>query len=589
MRENRTAAPASCAQGSISRRNLLKFGGTMAAGAAALGVMGCAKTPEPKGGDASGSSANDSSNGTVASASEPKRWSWEEAPAAIEDDQLVDIIEHDFVIVGAGLAGCSTACSLAQNGGDVIVLEKTSTYGARGGHFGSINTKRWVEAIGETDPALVARDWIAQCNSRCKEPLVWEFLNNCAEAMDWCLDLATDRGFTPGMVEATYKGATYHEYYGTYVLRAPEDFKASAKAEESRMNCPEAIGNSAVFVLRDEALVNGASFVYNSPAVQLVKDGDRISAVIAQDEDGYKKYVARKAVILTSGDISGDDEMCERYSPLMLKCERTDYAPLGANTGDGQKMGMWVGAKMEEAPFSPMIHPQGYARLNHFFMIVNTLGKRFMNEGAWSQGKSLAILTTEGNAGHGWTIFDDKWLEEIPQTLEIGGGMFWDSRSHMYGKDWAPKDDENFFAAADEAGWVKKADTIEELADLIAAEEPNFVKADFIAEVEKYNENCRNGKDVDFGKDPGLLFELKNPPFYAGKTGPSRMVCPGGLLVNTDSQVLDADDKPINGLYAVGNVAGGLYGVDYPLVILGNSHGRCITFGYLLGKHLTSK
>lgn len=587
MHEEKTASTTKAipsTPSTLSRRSLFKLGGAMAAGAAALGVMGgCAAAPAPK------SAEGDGEANTKASAAEDARWSWETIPAAIGDEQVAETIEHDYVVVGAGLAGCSTACSLAQNGGDVVVLEKTSTYGARGGHFGSINTKRWVDAIGETDPALVARDWVAQCNSRCKEPLVWEFLNNCAEAMDWCLDLATDRGFTPKMVEATYKGATYHEYYGTYVISAPEDFKASAKSDESRANCPEAIGNSAVFVLRDEALVNGATFVYDSPAVQLVKEGNRVSAVIAQDADGYKKYVARKAVILTSGDISGDDEMCERYSPLMLKCERTDYVPLGANTGDGQKMGIWIGAKMEEAPFSPMIHPQGYARLNHFFMIVNTLGKRFMNEGAWSQGKSLGILTTEGNAGHAWTIFDDKWLEEIPQTLEIGGGMFWDSRSHMYGNEWAPRDDENFFKTADEAGWVKKADTIEELADLIAAEEPNFIKSDFIEQVDRYNEMCRNGKDTQFGKDPGLLFELKNPPYYAGKTGPSRMVCPGGLLVNTDSQVLDENDQPIEGLYAVGNVAGGLYGVDYPLVILGNSHGRCITFGYLLGKHLTGK
>ena len=200
---------------------------------------------------------------------------------------------------------------------------------------------------------------------------------------------------------------------------------------------------------------------------------------------------------------------------------------------------------------------------------------------------SISVLATEGNAEHAWTIIDSNWLEEIPQTLEIGGGMFWDSRSHMYGNDRAPRDDEGFFEAADKAGHIKQADTLEELGALIAEEDPNFDVDTFVAEVERYNEMCRNGKDTDFGKHPGLLFELANPPYFVAKSGPSRMVCPGGILINTNGECLDANDQPIPGLYAVGNVSGGLYGVDYPLVILGNSHGRAITFGWLLGRELT--
>ena len=334
-------------------------------------------------------------------------------------------------------------------------------------------------------------------------------------------------------------------------------------------------------------MIADAQFVYEAPAVQLVKDGDRVVAVIAQQADGYHKYVGTKGIVLATGDISGDDEMCARYSPLMLRCGAKEYTPLGANTGDGQKMGLWVGAKLEEAPFSPMIHPQGFARINHFFLSVNTLGRRYMNEGVWAQGKSLGVLTTEGNADHAWTIIDSAWLEEIPQTLEIGGGMFWDSRSHMYGNDWAPRDDEGFFEAADRAGYIKQADTIAELGALIAEEDPSFDVEAFVAEVERYNEMCRNGKDTDFGKHPGLLFELANPPYFAAKSGPSRMVCPGGILINTNGECLDANDQPIPGLYAVGNVSGGPYGVDYPLVILGNRHGRAIAFGWLLGRELT--
>ena len=67
------------------------------------------------------------------------------------------------------------------------------------------------------------------------------------------------------------------------------------------------------------------------------------------------------------------------------------------------------------------------------------------------------------------------------------------------------------------------------------------------------------------------------------------MCAPGGALIDAKGEVLKEGDEPIPGLYAVGNCSGGLYAVDYPLVINGNSHGRCITFGYDLGRDLATK
>ncbi len=58
----------------------------------------------------------------------------------------------------------------------------------------------------------------------------------------------------------------------------------------------------------------------------------------------------------------------------------------------------------------------------------------------------------------------------------------------------------------------------------------------------------------------------------------------GGLIVDDHLRVLDKDQDPIPGLYAAGNVSGGLYGVDYPTLISGNSHGRAVTWGYLAGR-----
>lgn len=79
---------------------------------------------------------------------------------------------------------------------------------------------------------------------------------------------------------------------------------------------------------------------------------------------------------------------------------------------------------------------------------------------------------------------------------------------------------------------------------------------------------------------------VKEGPFYALKVGPALLAVTGGLRVNTDFQCLDADGQPIEGLYALGNCMGDITAIDYPINVAGNSHGRCITYGYLLGKDL---
>ena len=79
---------------------------------------------------------------------------------------------------------------------------------------------------------------------------------------------------------------------------------------------------------------------------------------------------------------------------------------------------------------------------------------------------------------------------------------------------------------------------------------------------------------------------MREGPFYAIKVGPALLAIPGGLRTNADFQCLDADGRAIGGLYALGNVQGDVCAVDYPINVPGNSHGRCIAFGYVLGRAL---
>ncbi len=79
-----------------------------------------------------------------------------------------------------------------------------------------------------------------------------------------------------------------------------------------------------------------------------------------------------------------------------------------------------------------------------------------------------------------------------------------------------------------------------------------------VATVNRYNELCKMGKDVDYGKRSEMLTTITEPPFYALKWGPALLNVHGELFYDTGMHVLDSDSKPIPGLFAVGNVAGGL-------------------------------
>lgn len=128
------------------------------------------------------------------------------------------------------------------------------------------------------------------------------------------------------------------------------------------------------------------------------------------------------------------------------------------------------------------------------------------------------------------------------------------------------------------AGNVLMADTQEELAEKMGVPVDNF-----LASVAQINAAADAGCDAAFGKRRELLFRLDKAPYYALKFGPALLAVVGGLQVNTRMEVRDGNGGTVAGLYAIGNAAGGRYGLDYPTLFLGNSHGSALTFGYLLG------
>jgi predicted oxidoreductase len=128
-------------------------------------------------------------------------------------------------------------------------------------------------------------------------------------------------------------------------------------------------------------------------------------------------------------------------------------------------------------------------------------------------------------------------------------------------------------------------DTLEELAEKLD------VPYDALqASVDRYNELCDKGDDVDFGKPAKYLHPIRTAPFWGVRKHIRVSSIDSGVMVNENGQALNADGEVVEGLYCVGNLGGPFYGgADYPFHQTGLSLGRCYTFGMLAGKHAASQ
>ncbi|MBR2835538.1 MAG: FAD-binding protein [Coriobacteriales bacterium] len=334
--------------------------------------------------------------------------------------------------------------------------------------------------------------------------------------------------------------------------------------------------------LAKNATANGAEFIFNTKAEQLVKDDSgKVCGVIATAEDGsHVQYNAVKGVILATGDISGNKAMLKDWAPITLRADVCGYYPAGGNMGDGITMGLWAGAALSKSPSAPMVHLSNQqsvlsARLM-CWLAVNREGLRYGAEMPVEPLITNARMNQPGNVA--WSIYDGNFAQFVqqqnPESYE----------SMLYSIDRATGEQVYIQSKIDNAvnnGLIITADTLEELA-----EEVGMPVDTFLATVERYNKWCDSGVDEDFGVPANWLSKIGVPPFYAEPVPTTMLVCIMGLHVNNDSQVCNADDEPIPGLFAVGNVQGDFFGNSYTVHCPGISHGRAITFGNLVGAAL---
>lgn len=556
----------------ISRRDFLKSVTAGALGIAASGFLGGCSTDSP----ASTAAASVGTSSTSDNSWHSKLPSWFTAPDVIPEDKISETITSDVVIIGAGMAGICCAASCQEHGLFVTALEKNSYGRAFGLDFGCINSAV-AEEFGvpyQDDYAkyMMTRRWVAESGGRSKANLIKKFIDNSGRAIDWITEKSRDYGCTPVIAAYSSKSDTYSNVPGTVEFHDGPAWDATAESFGAR---------DIVDMLTKQLEDANMPVLFNTKAEQLERDGNgRVSSVICTNTDGeYIRYTGTKAVVLATGDFAADQEMVDYYTCWDLS--QYNYNALvnySSGTGDGHKMGIWAGGVMEQKPQPLMLLPFTYP---YFYLHVNNLGKRFMNEDTNSVAMSIGQLTQP--KGEAFSIWDSKWNTEIPSSLEYGGGMDWDQDFRIWNTEWDEAAEQATHDYNIENGSLYICDTLEELAEAM-----NIPKETFLNTVERYNELSAKGSDDDFGKRKELLTSISEGPFYALRMFTGLCTSVGGLTVDINHQTLDENGVPITGLYAIGNTASDLHtdGEYIESVVPGNSLGRCVTFGYLLGEIL---
>ena len=506
----------------------------------------------------------------------PKKASIEVPPPILTKD-IKEMVTADVVVVGAGVAGLSAALSAAEAGAKTVALEKLPSSNYRGGWNAAIDDRLLKKAgakINKEEVIYTIMEWGAYRNDQ-KVVKLW--VDKCGEVMDWLLDMCEEAN-----VEVVLDLVTRPWYFPNYPVVHyffPLDAITGFPSQKSLVN-----------MLSNNARARGVDFRFNTPAVRLLREGrGRVTGVIAQNAEGaYIQFNARNAVVLCSGDYGSDKEMVKKYAdPRALDVENlypiwtafsTGVADGRTNTGDGHKIGMWIGAAIDDPPHCAMLFDaagEGSAAnwagnwdiSRQPWLVVNINGERFMNEDIPWAYETNQILQQPGR--YGWSVWDDKFREEWPKfkcncCKSIGPPL-------NYYK-------EERFMNDVERGLVLRGQTIEELAQKMKLPVETFK-----ATVARYNELARSGKDLDFGKHPDRLTTLEKPPFYTSQVRGCVLVILGGLKINNKLQVLDTGGNPIPGLYAAGNVSGSFFGDQYPTTVPGLTHSRAWTFGRLAG------
>lgn len=563
----------------VTRRDFLR-GFAVAGTMAALGGGLTACAPKESGGDTGGAGSDGGAgarDGAGTGANAAADWLGDEPQIA--DADITETITTEVLVVGGGTAGLFAACSAAENGAKTLVIDKLTSGGIRN-DLAALNSRYQAETGTVIDKQEITRDAYRYATGHVDQRLLMLWADISGEAIDWYGDRLAERDVVLWQEFTTEKDLVHYVHYPTG--HSP----AWPRGEDGQPTLDGAA------VLTDYAGTQGVEFRYNTPMRKLIKEGDRIVGIIAEDTDsgGYLRIEASKGVIVSTGGYALNRPMLEALQPGTLKTV-SHWSGIPGAEGDGIKACIWAGAQFDDVHTSMLFDrsaitpdktagPDAGGRTfwagSQPFLKVNLNAERFANE----SGVYDFILhaAREQPMSTYCTIWDSNFEADLARFDTHGC-------SRMLPNDNGAAPEIPLQAVLGmmqgllEDGFIQQADTIEELAQKLNIPADTFSKT-----VERYNELFDLKDDPDFGKESFRLSSLRNPPFFGVRQSGYILCTLDGIRINTNMNAIDTQGKPIEGLYVCGNDSGGYYADTYFNLATGHAAGRSVTFGRLAGR-----
>jgi fumarate reductase flavoprotein subunit len=441
--------------------------------------------------------------------------------------EKVEDITTDIVIIGSGGAGLTAAIEATNAGAKVIVVEKNGFMGGNTNYAtGGMNAAgtKYQEVDGIKDSAeLYYSDTLKGGKNLNNPELLKVMTEKSAETLYWLETLGADLsevGASGGQsVNRIHKGPGGMPV-GTHLMN--------------------------IFDQQIDKL--GIEVKLYTKAVEILSAENKVTGIKVENKDGNSYNINAKAVILASGGFGANPELVEKFKPE-LKGFGTTNAP-GA-TGDALALVEKLDVSLTDIE-QIQTHPTVVPKINEMItegirgdgaILVNHEALRFINELETRDVVSKAIL--EQNGATAFLVLD-KQVYEKASTYEKYKNQ----------------------------GLLKEAKTLAELAEIMKVDAAALEET-----VAKYNEAVKSKSDAEFGRT-SLEVELITEPYYSVEISPAIHHTMGGVTINTEAQVINESGASVEGLFAAGEVTGGVHGGNR---IGGNAVTDITVFGRIAG------